>query len=153
MTEGKPARNSHPPLRPPSHSSRRKRYLLALAGTVILGLASRLRPIGWYPYDKSLGDALYAVAVYLALALVRPRWRIALRAGAALGFCLAVESFQLTGIPSRYASIPPVRWLLGTHFAWHDIACYFVGIAAVALLDCAWLSAPRVKSAGERSII
>lgn len=130
-----------------------ERYLLTLAGTITLGLASRLRPIGWYPYDKSLGDALYAVAVYLALALARPGWRPASRAGAALGLCLAVEAFQLTGIPARYASITPVRWLLGTHFAWHDIACYVVGIGTIALLDRYVLSRRGIMSESERSII
>jgi hypothetical protein len=36
---------------------------LALLLTICLGLLSRLIPIGWYPYDMSLGDVLYAVAL------------------------------------------------------------------------------------------
>jgi hypothetical protein len=50
------------------------RLLLALIAVVALGLFSRLRPIGWSLYDKSLGDILYAVAAYLALALLLYRW-------------------------------------------------------------------------------
>ncbi len=50
-----------------------RRLLTALAVTVVLGILSRSRPIGWYPYDKSLGDLLYAVAAYLVLALLLPR--------------------------------------------------------------------------------
>jgi hypothetical protein len=50
------------------------RPLLVLLLVLALGLASRLAPIGWPLYDHSLGDVLYAVAAYLALALVRPRW-------------------------------------------------------------------------------
>jgi hypothetical protein len=112
-----------------------RRVVAALAVTVALGLLSRLCPLGWPVYDKSLGDVLYAVAVYLALALALPRRRPALVAGLALTFCLAVESFQATGIPARYAHLGPVRWLLGTTFSWHDVACYGVGVAGIFGLD------------------
>jgi hypothetical protein len=46
-----------------SHSTRNEtawykqdmgRLLAALAVTIALGLLSRLQPVGWYPYDKSL---------------------------------------------------------------------------------------------------
>src|SRR6516225_8600044 len=35
------------------------RLLLALAATVVLGLASRLYPAGWFLYDRVLGEVLY----------------------------------------------------------------------------------------------
>jgi hypothetical protein len=107
------------------------RLFVALAVTLALGLASRLRPIGWAVYDKSLGDVLYAAAAYLALALLLYRRPPALVAALALALCLAVESFQATGIPARYDHLLVVRWLLGTTFAWHDVACYVVGVAAL----------------------
>ena len=112
-----------------------RRLLLALGATVALGLLSRLRPIGLPLYDKNLGDALYAVAVYLALALLLPRRSQAFVATAALAFCIAVELFQLTGLPARCARIAAVRWLLGTHFSLNDLLCYGAGIAAILLLD------------------
>jgi hypothetical protein len=111
------------------------RVLAALAVTVALGMLSRLYPLGWPVYDKSLGDALYAAAAYLALALALPRRRPTVVAALALAFCLAVESFQATGIPARYAHVAPVRWLLGTTFSWHDVACYVVGVAGIFGLD------------------
>jgi hypothetical protein len=111
------------------------RLLAALAVTVALGLASRLRPIGWAVYDKSLGDVLYAAAAYLVLALLLYRRPRALVAALALALCLAVESFQATGIPARYAHILAVRWLLGTTFSWHDVGCYVVGVAALFGVD------------------
>ena len=46
------------------------RLLLALAVTVVLGLASRLCPTGWFLWDRVLGEVLYAVAAYLALAMI-----------------------------------------------------------------------------------
>ncbi|HTE18706.1 MAG TPA: DUF2809 domain-containing protein [Armatimonadota bacterium] len=120
----------HPPLRIGT-------YAAALVVIVLVGLLSRLRPIGLWLYDKSLGDALYAVAVYLVLALLLRR-----RTPAALGvltFVLSacIEAFQLTGFAARHAAFPPVRWLLGTHFAWHDLVCYALGAAGVALSDAA----------------
>jgi hypothetical protein len=110
------------------------RVLLALAVIVLLGIVSRHYPLGWYPYDKSLGDALYAVAVYLGLALTLPRrspWWIGL---AALVFCAAIEAFKFTGIPARYAQTP-LRWLLGTTFSWHNLGCYVLGVAAIYAMD------------------
>ena len=111
------------------------RLLLALVAVIVLGLLSRLRPIGWQLYDKSLGDVLYAVAVYLVLALVLYRWRPSRVALLALGLCLVIESFQATGIPARYAHVVAVRWILGTTFSWHDVGCYLVGIVAITVLD------------------
>ena len=96
------------------------RRLTALAVTVALGLLSRLYPLGWPVYDKSLGDVLYAAAAYLALALALPHRRPTVVAALALAFCLAMECFQATGIPARYADRAVVRWLLGTTFSGHD---------------------------------
>ncbi len=46
------------------------RWLLALASTVVLGLASRLYPVGGFLWDRVLGEDLYPVAAYLALAVL-----------------------------------------------------------------------------------
>src|SRR4051794_17947930 len=107
------------------------RLLAVLALTVALGLLSRLRPLGWPVWDKSLGDVLYAEAAYLMLALVLSRKPPVLLAPLALCFCLAVEFFQATGIPAGYAHLLVVRWLLGTTFAWHDVACSVVGVVVI----------------------
>ncbi len=112
-----------------------RRILAALAVTVVLGILSRSRPIGWYPYDKSLGDLLYAVAVYLVLALLLPRRSPGSIAALALGLCLAVEIFKLTGIPEQLSHWGIVRWLLGSTFSWHNLACYGLGIAGIWGLD------------------
>jgi hypothetical protein len=111
------------------------RVVVALGVTLALGLLSRLCPLGWSLWDKSLGDVLYAVAAYLLLALLLPRQPVAILAAVALACCLAVEFFQATGIPARYEHLAPVRWLLGTTFAWHDVACYVVGVAGIVALD------------------
>lgn len=112
--------------------------LISLCATVALGVVSRRLHLGWAWWDKSLGDALYAVAVYLVLSLAFPRWSIGRLGGIALLFCLGIELFQLTGIPALYAHHPVVRWLIGTRFAWHDLGCYLVGCLAIAACDGLW---------------
>jgi hypothetical protein len=112
------------------------KVVAALAATVTLGLVSRLCPVGWLPYGKSFGDVLYAVAAYLALALLLYRCRRSCVAPLALGFCVAVECFKLTGIPGRLdADYPLVGWVLGDTFSWHNLACYAVGVAAITTID------------------
>lgn len=114
----------------------RKRYLFWLGLTVALGLVSRKLPLGFYAWDKALGDALYAAMVYLGWALLAPGTRKDRRALGALGLCAAVELFQLTGLPMQVAHTP-LRWVLGTTFAWEDLVYYALGTAGISLLDVA----------------
>jgi hypothetical protein len=46
------------------------RLLLALAASVFLGLASRLYPMGWFLYDRVLGEVLWANLGYYLLGVV-----------------------------------------------------------------------------------
>ena len=112
--------------------------LIALLVTVGVGLASRLWPTGWYLFDKSLGDLLYAVAVYLVLGLVAPGRTIRQRALLAALLCFGIELFQLTGWVAGDPRLRPLRWLLGTTFAWHDVVCYGVGVLVIAGLERGW---------------
>jgi hypothetical protein len=117
------------------HPRRAHRVALLLAVTLAVGLASRRVRLGVGWWDKSLGDVLYAVAVVLALALALPRVRAGVVAAIGLGGCLAIECFQLTGVPLALARQHGwVRLVLGTTFAWHDVACYVLG-AGLALLS------------------
>lgn len=111
------------------------RLLAALALTIALGLLSRLHPVGLPLWDKWLGDVLYAVAAYLALALLLIRARPSLVPPLALAACFAVEAFKTTGLPARYAEFAAVRWLLGTTFSWYNLMCYVAGVAAVTAVD------------------
>jgi len=110
----------------------------ALAATVILGIVSRRLHVGLDWWDKSLGDALYAVAVYLVFSLAFPRWGAPRTGSIALLFCVAIELFQWTGIPAAHARLPLVRWLIGTQFSPRDLLCYLVGVLAIASLDSLW---------------
>jgi len=122
------------------------RLLLALAATVFLGLASRLHPLGWFLWDRVLGEVLYAVAAYLVLAMLlvsRPPW---LLAGMAFGCCLAVEVFKLTGIPAEHQRVFLVRWFLGMCFAWVNLGYYFLGVVLIAFTDAATRGAKQAAT-------
>jgi hypothetical protein len=98
-----------------------------------VGLGSRRVPLGHPLWDKSLGDALYCVMVYLLLAFARPAARPRALGPAAFGISLAIELFQLTGIPARMPRL--LHLVLGTTFAWHDVACYAAGAALATAVD------------------
>lgn len=82
------------------------------------------------------GDALYAIAVYTGLVLLAPRARSVTIGALALGWCVAVELFQLTGIPIIVGSVfPPAMLALGTVFDARDLLIYAVAVAGVCAID------------------
>ena len=123
-------------------------YLLAIAVVIVLGVASRIFHTGFALVDKYLGDALYAILVYLLLSVVRtgaPVWRKAAWAGAIM---LAIEAFQLTLIPAQLArsdslALRLLAVALGTKWSWWDLVAYAVGICLFAMLDLFGLRRPR----------
>jgi hypothetical protein len=124
------------------------RLLLALAATVVLGLASRLYPLGWHLWDRVLGEVLYAVAAYLVWAMLlfrKPPWLIALIAFAC---CVAVEFFKLTGIPAENQDVFLVRWFLGMTFDTVNLGYYFTGAALSAFADYATRGSKRGEKRG-----
>ena len=102
---------------------------------VPLGLASRRWPIGLPLYDDALGDALYAVMVYLALAILFPSRSPLLIAVASACVCLAIELFKLTGLPHAWRDSTLSRLVFGTVFGWHNVLRYAVGVACAATID------------------
>lgn len=93
------------------------------------------------------GDALYAVLVYLVVALIEPRLPSAGVGGIALALCVAIEVFQLTGVPQQIAErFPPAALLLGSTFAALDLVAYLLGVAAAACLD--GILRPRTRARG-----
>ena len=113
------------------------RLLLALAVTVVLGLASRLYPLGWFLWDRVLGEVLYAVAAYLVLAMLLVRKPPLFIAAIAFVCCLAVELFKLTGIPAENQHVFLVRWFLGMVFSVVNLGYYFIGVVLIAFADWA----------------
>ena len=93
---------------------------------------------GIRPGGASAGDALYAVAAYLAAVLVAPRLPALAAGGIAAAWCVCVELFQLTGLPLAWgAQFAPVTLVLGTVFDARDLVVYVVTIAIATGVDAA----------------
>ncbi|MFE5410684.1 DUF2809 domain-containing protein [Microbacterium sp. NPDC056569] len=117
--------------------TRRLVAALLLAATIVAGLLVHALLPDTAVTDIA-GDALYAVAAYLAVVLLAPRLP-ALAAGAiAASWCVAVELFQLTGLPLAWgAQFSPVMLVLGTVFDPRDLLVYVVTIALATAADAA----------------
>lgn len=108
-----------------------------LAAVIAAGLLSRVVPTGFRLFDKYLGDALYAVMVYILIRLGGRTSRVALWTALTMA---AIECFQLTSIPagmlrSEHWIVRVAARLLGTQFSFLDLVAYSVGIAGITLAD------------------
>ncbi len=119
--------------------SRPVKLLVSLVVVIMTGLGSRMIHSGILLIDKYLGDALYAIMIYLILALA---WNTSPRRRAALALMImtVLEAFQLTLIPLEMTKsgnilMKIVGRLLGTTFSWMDLTAYLVGITVVCLVD------------------
>lgn len=112
----------------------RVRAAIFAGACVVLGLLSRSTKTGLELWDKSFGDFIYPVMFGFLLRVVWPRMPAARVGLGAFGICMALELFQITGIPATFPR--PLRFVFGTTFAWHDVACYVAGgLAVTALLS------------------
>ncbi|MEL5990164.1 DUF2809 domain-containing protein [Microbacterium phosphatis] len=131
-------------------TSRHRRVAAVIIGAVVVaaGLAvSEFTPAGMVA--DAAGDALYAALVYLIAVFVAPRaapWKTAL---AALAWCVAVEFFQLTGLPEVWgAAFRPLMFVFGNVFAASDLAFYGLGIALACAIDVVSRSRVRAEPRG-----
>ena len=120
--------------------SRRIIYCLCGLIIVIAGVTSRVFHSGFALLDHDLGEALYAALAYVLLGIVWPRLRPARKVLITTVAMVAIEAFQLTNVPVRFAAsgnilLKLLAIVLGTTWSWRDLLGYAVGIAVVALLD------------------
>jgi hypothetical protein len=106
--------------------------LVAIPITIALGAASRMFPLGFALWDKSLGDVAYATLLGFIFVVAWPRARPLVVFALTATACFAIELLQLTNIPRRAPRFLGI--LLGDTFAWHDVVCYLVGAAFVVLV-------------------
>ena len=126
-------------------------YFVAILAVIALGVLSRRYPqflpaaLGKYP-----GDALWALMVFLGFGLWFRRAPTMVVALAAFAFSVAIEVAQLYHAPwidSVRATLPG-RLILGSGFAWSDIAAYSVGIAIGAATEFGMFRQVKNKNAG-----
>ena len=115
-------------------------YLISGIVAVLLGVASRVLHTGFTAIDKYLGDALYAVLVYILLGVAWPGMALARKALVACALMVGIEAFQLTQIPARMAKSGSLALklgaiILGTSFSWYDLLAYAGGIVLAFLID------------------
>jgi hypothetical protein len=119
--------------------STRALWLVVLTAIIALGILSRAVHLGHQLWDKYLGDALYAAMVYVLLRLLTKANPASLLVTSS-SIMLAIEVFQLTGVPAAMLTRPEmgvkiIARLLGTHFSFLDLFAYIVGIGCVWFLD------------------
>lgn len=126
-----------------------RRILLAAIALAVIaaGLAVHtLAPAG--VLSDATGDALYAALIYLLVAFLVPRWPSWASGSAALAWCIAVELFQLTGLPEQWgAAFRPLLLVFGTVFSALDLVFYAAGVVCAAAIDGGIRAARRRASA------
>lgn len=86
-------------------------------------------------YTMLIAVLIYPLTSRPALSGLKKLSRSWFAAGWALLISVAIEFFQLTGIPADLAKVfPPVRLVLGTSFVALDLLAYLVGAALAGLL-------------------
>jgi len=130
---------------PRSHQQPRSRWRYALATLAVIGLGLASRRFTWlFPaaLGKYPGDALWALMVFTAMAMVWPRASTAWLAVAAITLSFAVEFSQLYQAPwiNAIRATTLGHLALGSGFGWIDLAAYAVGVGIGALADAAWTS-------------
>ncbi|MGC3955005.1 MAG: DUF2809 domain-containing protein [Propionicimonas sp.] len=100
--------------------------------TIAAGMLARPLPV----VGDALGGIAYTLLLALLVVLVWPAGRPWVAAALATAVSFAVELLQLTRVPGRLTDlVPPLRWVLGSTFAWEDLLWYFAGgLVAIGVL-------------------
>lgn len=134
----------------PALSRRRTLLTLAALATVAAGLI--VHGTVHSAAGGFAGDALYAVLIFLLVAVLAPRTSSAIVGGAAFALCSAVEVFQLTGVPAYLsAAIPGAALVLGSTFQWVDLLAYAIGAALAVAVDAGVRRRAAGSSRGART--
>ena len=113
-------------------------YLISVAIVMGLGLSSR-KYAGYLPehVNTYLGDALWAVMIYLFAALLLKNRKPSLITLLSLSFCYLIEISQLYHAPwidairnTRLGGL-----VLGFGFLWTDIIAYTLGIGVMLAIE------------------
>ncbi|GAA3900612.1 DUF2809 domain-containing protein [Microbacterium invictum] len=126
-----------------------RRRLVAVCGIVVTVAAGML--VHFVLPDTAgsdiAGDVLYVVAVYLFIAVCAPRWHPLWIGVLTAVWCIAVELFQLTGLPEAWGAVFwPIMLVLGTVFDPRDLLVYTAAAVGLVVLDLAARRVAAVRS-------
>lgn len=108
----------------------RRRVVPAVAAVVTVAAGLSVRSVLGGDVAKYAGDALYALLIFWLVLVVAPRTRAWVAAVVAFAVSVAVELFQLTGVPAELGAHSALaRLVLGTTFNAPDLPFYAVGAA------------------------
>lgn len=108
----------------------RERLVPAVAAVVTVAAGLSVRSVLGGDLAKYAGDALYALLIFWLVLVVAPRTRAWVAAVVAFAVSVAVELFQLTGVPAELGAHSTLaRLVLGTTFNAPDLPFYAVGAA------------------------
>ncbi|MEV4775272.1 DUF2809 domain-containing protein [Microbacterium sp. LWH12-1.2] len=106
-------------------ATRARRVTLVALTAITIGAGLLVHRFGEGMVGDIVGDALYAVMIYLFVAVVFPRRPAAWRATGAVAVCFAIELLQLTGLPRAWSAVfPPVQLVFGSGFDPRDLLVY-----------------------------
>jgi hypothetical protein len=112
-------------------------YVAAALLVIAAGLLARRPEVGLpWAAAKYGGSVLWGAMVFFIVAALAVRWPLGRTALVAATASAAVEFSQLIHVEPldafRRSALGAL--LLGRTFSWWDVACYWIGIAAAALL-------------------
>ena len=121
-------------------TDKRRAYSSVFFFVVFFGILSRMFETGFIILDKYLGDALYAIMLYVLLGAILVNMRPSYKFFLTLSLMVIIEVFQLSNIPGDFSRssnilLNIVSTLLGTKFSWLDILAYLIGLLVILLLD------------------
>jgi hypothetical protein len=129
---------------------RNRAYLsLAVAATVVVGLASRRHP-GLFPeaLGKYPGDVLWAQTVYWGIGFLSRSMSVARLSACALVASYADEFSQLyqADWANEIRSTTLGHLVFGSTFSWFDMLAYTIGISLCALVELVVFKIGRARS-------
>ncbi len=111
----------------------RLKYLLCVVAVIAAGLVSR--KMAFIPLW--LGDALWAVMIYLLMRMIFIHTSVIKIAAWSLTFCFAIEISQVYQAPwiNHIRSTLIGHLILGQGFLWSDLIAYTVGILTIVIVE------------------
>jgi hypothetical protein len=116
-------------------SDRAARLWALVAAGAFLAVAFAIRAVDDGALRQYSGTALYASMIYAGVFLIRPRTTPLVAGAAAIAFCWAMETLQLTSVPAELSSHSLLaRYVFGVKFDPVDLAWYPVGVVPLVLV-------------------